>query len=150
METVEQQRDQVELELQQLETNQQQQIEEEARQEVWQELVQTTVTSTVAIEIQNALKTDSNISEEDLEDLTKLGIKLKQVRPTMSDLWQWRNMLTMLWHSKWIILLALIFLLLPFAIEQFRQLEIYSYLMSRMVRKSAAMALRHQRHPPIG
>ncbi len=103
MAAVEEERNQLELELQQFEADQQQQIEADARKEVWIELTTTAVTSTVAQEIQNELKNNPNITQEDLEDLTKLGIKLKQVRPTMSDLWQRRNMLHMLWQSKWFI-----------------------------------------------
>ncbi|MBE2219955.1 MAG: hypothetical protein IAF02_00355 [Anaerolineae bacterium] len=77
------------LEIEKIET-----IPQQARKEVWQEIITTAVFSEVAKEIQDNLKEttyrdENNVeqkvfTERDLEDLGKLSIKLKQYRPTIS------------------------------------------------------------------
>lgn len=99
----------------------QEEIPQAARQAVWKEILETAVFSPIATEIQNTLRdqtyttADGKVvhifSDEDLEDLTKLSIKLKQFRPTMTGMWQWDNVKKSLLERKWVLGTAVLLIL---------------------------------------
>jgi O-acetyl-ADP-ribose deacetylase (regulator of RNase III)/flagellin-specific chaperone FliS len=105
----------------QLEIEKAEMIPEQAREQVWQEIITTAVFSTVAKEIQNDLKNKTYIdennevkhvfTEEDLEDLGKLSVKLKQFRPTVTEMWQEQTLWNWFKDQKWLLITAVILIL---------------------------------------
>ena len=91
-------------------------IPRQARQQVWQEIITTAVFSTVAQEIQDDLKEktylDENneeqpvFTEQDLEDLGKLNVKLKQFRPTVTDMLQEQTIKGWFQEQKGLLIMA--------------------------------------------
>ncbi|MFO7679284.1 MAG: P-loop NTPase fold protein [Chloroflexota bacterium] len=96
-------------------------IPEAARREVWAEILKTAVFSPIATEIQDTLTSQTYttadgkvvkvFSDEDLQDLTKLTIKLKQFRPTMTSMWHGDNLKKSLQEKRWSLVTAVILIL---------------------------------------
>jgi len=101
-------------------------IPEQAREQVWKEIVGTAVFSTVAKEIQDDLKEKTYIdengqkqkvfSEQDLQDLGKLNVKLKQFRPTMSQMWEEQTLKNWWRNQKWVLITAIILIIVAIVV----------------------------------